>query len=524
MDEFVLPQDRPSPTVLAAQQGSPEDNTILRDQVANLWWLVSGILVFLMQPGFAMVEVGQVRIKAGPNLLLKNVLDTAVGSLMWWAVGYGIAYGSGDGFMGKSDFLSINHPSGSEQHDYWGKWFFQWAFASAAATIVSGALAERCQFRAYIIYTIVLSGFIYPVVAHWVWSTQGWLSSSRVDRVFEGTNGLLDFAGSGVVHMVGGGVSLVGAAILGPRFGRFNNQGESIYIPGQSTALATLGTFLLWVAWYGFNCGSVQQAYGHMEVSARVAVTTTLSTAAGCISTLFFNSLWGYPLHISPALNGLLGGAVAVTAGCPFVEPYAAFIIGVVSGFVYSFSSRLLRNLQIDDPVDASPIHFFCGAWGVLAVGLFATKQNIQQTYDFEPVDYGIIYGGSGQQLAIQLLGILTISAWTLIISLFLFGILKYIGWFRIPIEDEINGLNISMNMESDFEMNMHTLHMQQLSEAERRKQQQEQEELQRKQQQSQQQFLQMSRQMQQRNQLNTQQGTSSHVNLVLMQSNSGRR
>lgn len=430
-----------------------------------LWLLLGAYLVFFMQCGFALLEAGSVRAKNTKNILLKNVLDACAGALVWWAWGYSFAYGENGAlpneFIGGTNFFMSNRNDVSPDSDekdsgfnnantFFAFWMFQWAFAATAATIVSGAVAERCQFMAYLTYTLFLTGLVYPIVVHWVWSAEGWLSAFRdtdddgdYDIVFDATLGMIDFAGSGVVHMTGGGAALMGALVLGPRYGRFGADGSVIDLPGSSVALTTLGVLILWFGWYGFNPVSTLVFYGSMYVASKCAVTTTLAAASGGVTVLIVDVAFGHPPDVAPALNGILAGLVSITAGCSVVEPYAAIAIGAVGGLVYYFTSLGLKKLRIDDPLDASPVHFFSGFWGVVSVGFFATPANVLNVYG-RKTDVGLLYGGDGQQLGIQALGAVVIALWTCSTSIVLFLMLKIMGILRVPQEEEITGLDIS--------------------------------------------------------------------------------
>ncbi|CAD7695064.1 unnamed protein product [Ostreobium quekettii] len=434
-----------------------------------LWLLFGAYLVFFMQCGFALLEAGSVRAKNTKNILLKNILDTALGSLVWWAWGYPFAYGENgkypNEFIGGTNFFMSNSDDVSPRENevdfnnankYFALWLFSWAFATTATTIVSGAVAERCQFRAYVIYTIVLTGLVYPVVVHWAWSAEGWLSPFRVDENGEPdvflshTVGFIDFAGSGVVHMTGGGAALMAATVLEARYGRFSAEGKPIGLPGQSVALATLGVFILWFGWYGFNPVSTAAFYNSMYVASKCAVTTTLAASAGCATVLTMHIFLEGAPDITPALNGILAGLVSITAGCSVVEPYASVVIGMIGGVVYKASSASLLKLRIDDPLDASPVHFFCGMWGVFAVGLFATPANLHNSYGVDRLksrsEAGVLYGGDGRQLGAQTLGILAIGVWSISISLIMFLVLRYFGILRVPQDQEITGLDVSQH------------------------------------------------------------------------------
>jgi len=420
---------------------------LLEDWLDILWLLLGAYMVFFMQAGFALLEAGSVRAKNTKNILLKNVLDACLGAIVWWIFGYPFAYGGpydtdkSNHFMGGTNFAmgDDNQVSGG----YYAGWMFQWAFAAAAATIVSGAVAERCDFRAYLIYTTLITGFTYPVVVHWGWSSEGWLSAFNTKEPWVGANGLIDFAGSGIVHMTGGGAALMGAVFLGPRIGRFRDDGTVVDMPGHSTVLAALGTFILWFGWYGFNPVSTL-AIQYMEDAARVAVTTTLSAAAGGAATLAMHVALGNPPDVSPALNGILAGLVAITAPCPVVEPWAAFLIGLLAGPIYYGTSMGLKMMKIDDPLDASPVHFFCGAWGVISVGFFADKDLTASMYGSYSEGHGCFMGGDGVQLGVQFIGVLAIAAWTCGTAAMIFGALKMAGILRVSEADEVCGLDES--------------------------------------------------------------------------------
>lgn len=332
-----------------------------------------------------MLEAGTVRSKNTNNILLKNLVDACVAALIWWSIGYPLAFGKTDhalqNFVGGNNFFLANITI-SKDPEFYARWIFQWAFAATSATIVSGAVAERCQFRAYIVYTMFITGLVYPFVVHWVWSEDGWLSTNRGDRLISGSMGLLDYAGSSVVHITGGGAALVGATLLGPRAERFESDGTVKEFSSHSLGLSMLGTFILWFGWYAFNPVSGLCVRGCMVVASLAAVNTTLSAASGGVTVLLVHIFSGKPANIAPGLNGILSGLVAITAGCVAVEPYAAFIIGTLSGLFYFLSSNLLIRLKIDDPLDASSVHLVSGIWGTIAVGLFATESNLTRAFE----------------------------------------------------------------------------------------------------------------------------------------------
>ena len=337
--------------------------------------LISGFFVFFMQAGFAMLCAGSVRSKNVMNILIKNVLDACIGCMAYFCFGFAISYGtkSSSSFSGEfagEGFFFLAKGDHDEAFSNWHTFFFQWAFTAAAATITSGAMAERTAFQAYIAYSIILSGFVYPVVVHWIWDTAGWLCNWKTDK--DGNADMLndvgmhDFAGSGVVHMTGGIAGLMGAAIVGPRTGRFDASGRPMAMPGHNAALVVLGTFILWVGWYGFNPGSVLAITGEAAVDvARCAVTTTLSAAAGGIGAMVLNYSLYKVWDLVAVCNGCLAGLVSITAGAYVLQPWAAILAGLVGSVVLWASSKLLLKLKIDDPLEAFPVHGACGAWGV---------------------------------------------------------------------------------------------------------------------------------------------------------------
>lgn len=440
--------------VASAIQGTQALAIGTRDALDVFFVLISGYLVFLMQAGFAMLTAGSVRSKNTKNVLLKNVLDACVGALAYWLFGWAFAYGEGDsaapGFIGTGNFaLSQRFGTDSDQgfHDF----FFQWAFAATAATIVSGSVAERTSFYAYMGYAFFLTAFVYPVVSHWVWGG-GWLATlygdSDVDGLTKG--GVVDFAGCTVVHMVGGFAGLAGAIIVGPRLGRFDSEGKVVPIPGHSATLATLGTFLLWFGWYGFNPGSALALSGGGDrVAERCAVTTTLAGATGGVVTLIVIKLRDHIFDLLACLNGILAGLVSITACCAFVHPYAAVVIGAIGALVYIGAAMLLLWLKIDDPLEAFPIHGAAGVWGAIAVGLFNVREFQDLAglpADLDPaIDYhGGFYGGGGRLLGANVVAVLVIAAWTVALIAPLFYAMKILGILRISPEEEIIGNDVS--------------------------------------------------------------------------------
>uniref|UniRef100_A0A7S2DZY3 Ammonium transporter n=1 Tax=Haptolina brevifila TaxID=156173 RepID=A0A7S2DZY3_9EUKA len=459
--ELVVAQQ----TQLIADQAATIANIKAETDTFYVFWAAT--LVFLMQCGFAVLAAGSVREKNVRNILLKNGLDACVGCIVWFLVGYGLATTSEDGnrFIGndraKFALSGLNDRGTTNEAGYdWISFFFSYTFAAAAATIVSGAVAERCKLSAYIIYTCVITGFIYPCVVHWVWDTSGFLSAVNPNHVL---GGVIDFAGSGVVHMTGGIASFVAAKILGPRRGRWENPKE---FEGHSTPLQILGTFLLWFGWYGFNGGSTLVLHGQANTMARVAVTTTISGAvSGCSGVLlkrFLPTALGgsHVFDVGHTCNSILGGLVGVTAGCATFSPGAAFACGIVSSIFYHAGSCTSRKLKIDDPLDAFAVHGACGFWGVIAVGLFTLKP-----YSYAPHVSHEIYGGingshdggiftgetNGSLFYSQLVCAIIEVGWVASCSTVLFGGLHLLGLLRVNAADEAMGLDNSKHGGSAY-------------------------------------------------------------------------
>eukprot|EP00543_Licmophora_paradoxa_P004340 CAMPEP_0202441276 /NCGR_PEP_ID=MMETSP1360-20130828/717_1 /ASSEMBLY_ACC=CAM_ASM_000848 /TAXON_ID=515479 /ORGANISM="Licmophora paradoxa, Strain CCMP2313" /LENGTH=508 /DNA_ID=CAMNT_0049056159 /DNA_START=26 /DNA_END=1552 /DNA_ORIENTATION=+ len=421
----------------------------------NVFFLLfAGAAVFLMQSGFAMLCAGSVRQKNVKNIMLKNLLDACGGALGFYLIGYGLAYGDSDGdptnairFIGNTNFALQNESDGS---GYIG-FFFQFAFAATAATIVAGTVAERCKMAAYLCYSLFLTAFVYPVVVHSTWASDGFLCSWSHDLFLD--VGVIDFAGSGVVHLTGGATALVAAIILGPRRGRFYDEdGNALEspteFPAHSTALQILGTFILWFGWYGFNPGSALATTdaGSADLIGLAAVTTTLSAASGCVTAMFTDTIiemlrtGEVSYDLTMAMNGALGGLVGITAGTANVDTWAALIIGMISGWCYYGFSNLLIKLKIDDAVDAVPVHCACGIWGVLAVGFFETT-------------HGLFYGGNGNLMVAHIVQILFILGWVSGTMIPFFIALKMAGMFRVdPLEEEV-GLDISHHRGAAYDL-----------------------------------------------------------------------
>merc|ERR1719361_1211251 len=352
-----------------------------------------------------MIEVGSVRPQSVQNILFKNLVDACLGAFVWLFFGWGFAYGHA-----QSESTAINDVIGTadwalhESSDFIN-WFFQWAFAATAATIVSGSVAERVNLEAYFIYTIIITGFIYPVVVHWVWDGSGWLYYNTESGDVK-ANGMIDFAGSGVVHMVGGLSGLMGAIVAGPRK---NMERARVH----SVPFQVFGTFILWFGWYGFNCGSTLAAQGAMSLAARVACNTTLGAAGGGLGAMLLARGVEGTYSVSRVCNGILAGLVSVTANCHVIDVGSACVIGLIGSVVYFSTSRLLQHLGVDDVLDAAPVHGFCGIWGCMAAGLFSTEDLVVNAYGAAD--------SLGTRFGKQLVGIIAIGAWTVFTAGMLF-------------------------------------------------------------------------------------------------------
>ncbi|CAB4267822.1 unnamed protein product [Prunus armeniaca] len=420
--------------------------------VDNTYLLFSAYLVFAMQLGFAMLCAGSVRAKNTMNIMLTNVLDAATGGLFYYLFGFALAFGTpSNGFIGQHFFGLNKFPS--QSFDY-GYFLYQWAFAIAAAGITSGSIAERTQFVAYLIYSSFLTGFVYPIVSHWFWSADGWASPARADNLLFGS-GVIDFAGSGVVHLVGGIAGLWGALIEGPRIGRFDHEGRSVGLRGHSGTLVVLGTFLLWFGWYGFNAGSFLNIlkaygesgsyYGQWSAIGRTAVTTTMAGCSAALTTLFGKRLLSGHWNLTDVCNGLLGGFAAITSGCSVVDPWAAIICGFVAAWVLMGCNKLAEKLKYDDPLEAAQLHGGCGSWGIIFTALFAKKAYVDEVYSGQPNrPYGLLMGGGGKLLAAHLVQIVVIVGFVSLTMGTLFFLLHKLKLLRISSEEEMAGMDVT--------------------------------------------------------------------------------
>ncbi|HJB90394.1 MAG TPA: ammonium transporter [Candidatus Eisenbergiella merdigallinarum] len=391
-----------------------------------MWTLIGGILVFFMQAGFALCEAGLTRAKNTGNILMKNMMDFCIGTPCYWLVGFGLMFaGAGPLIGGLDPLIRGSYDFGSLPT--WCYAFFQTVFCATAATIVSGSMAERTNFKAYCLYSAAISLVVYPISGHWIWGG-GWLSVLNFH----------DFAGSACVHMVGGLVACLGAAILGPRIGKYGKDGKARAIPGHNMTACALGVFILWFCWFGFNGGSTvaMSTDADMELASLVMFNTNMAAAvATCVAMIFTWLRYGKP-DVSMTFNAALAGLVAVTAGCDCVTPVGAFFIGAVAGILVVLSVEFFDNIaKIDDPVGAISVHMVNGMWGTIAVGLFSNGG--------DGVGVGLFYGGGLRQLGVQLLGIVTVSAYVLAVMFVIFKLIDKTVGLRVPAEVEIDGLDI---------------------------------------------------------------------------------
>eukprot|EP00980_Cylindrotheca_fusiformis_P014500 scaffold3875_cov123-Cylindrotheca_fusiformis.AAC.20 len=453
----------------------------LADGVDVFFILFASVIMFIMQAGFSMFCAGCVRRKNVLNTLLKNFLDACGAAVGFFCFGFAFAYGGTNGII-LNEEIDIEHKAtfvGSENfflvgYDDYAFWFYQFVFAATATTIVAGALAERSQMLAYFLYSMMLSGFVFPVVAHSVWSIDGFLNASKGNRLFQ--SGMIDIAGSGVVHATGGMTALIAAIILGPRRGRFHDEhGRTLPTPnrmeGHSYSLQVLGTLLLWFGWYGFNIGSVHftSTSEYAQVASLAVVTTTLGAAGGAISSLAISAVWTrrktgeVELDIRCVLNGCLSGLVAITAGTTVIEPWAALLIGSIAGMLYQLGSGMLIRYRVDDAVDAIPVHLVNGVWGVIAVALFASPERLESV--IQRSDHvGLFYSwGQGSfdahLLAANVVGILFILGFAIAFMLPFFGLLHYMGWLRADPLEEIIGLDFRFSGQDSNEHRSKILH-----------------------------------------------------------------
>lgn len=403
-----------------AQEEGPTA-TELAKSINTVWVLIAGFLVFIMQAGFGFLEAGFVRSKNVVNIMAENFLDTTMVTLGFWSLGFGIMFSTGTALFGMKWFFLRDLPAEINGLPPLAFFFFQFAFSAAAATIASGLMAERTDFRADLIYSFLTGLLIYPIVGHWIWGSDGWLA----------TLGMRDFAGSTVVHLVGGLVGLAGTLTMGPRKDKEFGQSAKV-IRGHNIPLAALGTFILWLGWFGFNPGSTLGATD-ANLVALIVVNTDFAATTGAVVAIFLAWHATGKWDASMAFNGALGGLVAITAPCAFVTPNAALLIGAISGVWTYYGVQLMERLCVDDPVGAFTCHGINGIFGTLAVGLWAT-------------DTGLFYGGGWRQLGVQALGDVAVIAFVLPVSLLMFAAIKGLVGLRVPPEIESAGLDLALH------------------------------------------------------------------------------
>lgn len=406
----------------AATDSPVENIQEIRISLDSVWVILGGILVFFMQAGFALIESGSVRSKNTVNVLMKNYMDTCLGGLVFWLVGFGLMFG-----INHSGLIGLSHFAPNQLDDWnWNLLFFQMMFAATATTIASGAMAERIHFVAYVVSAAIVSGLIYPVFGSWAWGSlfggEGWLKAL----------GFIDFAGSTVVHSIGGWVALAGIIVLGPRLGRFGRDGQSHYLPGHNLPLVALGGFILWLAWFGFNAGSTVQA----NVSiGRIALNTHLAACAAAVAYMLICLVRQKAILIRSTINASLGGLVAITAGCASMTPIFAVCTGLVAGVLVTVIPVFMEKLKIDDVVDAVAVHGFCGAWGTLAAGLFLENNML-----------------NGAVISIQCLGVLAAFLWGFGVAFIVFKLLdKTLGGLRVTKQHEQRGLDYTEHAELSY-------------------------------------------------------------------------
>jgi Amt family ammonium transporter len=415
------------------------DITQLSNGLDTVWVVLTAAMILLMEGGFAMLEAGFVRQKNAVSIIMKVFVDISFGALVYYAFGFALMYGKDAGsLIGVNGFFlggNLSHlPSNISSDTFW---LFQCAFVIAVISIVSGAVAERLHFRAYIVYTIVMTGLIYPLSGHWIWSPNGWLAKL----------GILDFAGSAAIHALGGFAALAAAIFIGPRIGRFGPDGKTNIVPASNLPLASVGAFILWFGWFGFNSGSTLSAtngsIGH------IAVTTMLASAAGCAACILFTMLRYQKADPPMVINGALAGLVGITAGCAYVSDAAAILIGATAGIVMVFASEWLERRGVDDPVGAFAVHGVSGSIGTIAVGLFAMPGKASHT--------GLLYGGGWNLLGIQALGVAVVAVWGFAVTWLVLKMIRKFKPVRVTRDEELIGLDVGIHsvpaysQENDF-------------------------------------------------------------------------
>lgn len=446
---MVVYAEEPSAPAVVQEQAAPAVETAEAPAAApawdakiamdTIWVLVTAFLVFFMNLGFAMVESGLCRSKNAVNILSKNVIVFCVTVIFFWLVGFGIMFGDGNPLFGTVGWLlhgADNSPATGDAYagifsslswttvPLYAKFIFQLVFAGTAATIVSGAVAERIKYFSFFVFAAIMAVFIYPVAGHWIWGG-GWLATLKTP--------FLDFAGSTAVHSVGGWAALVGAIVLGPRIGKYTKDGRVNAIPGHDMSMATLGMFVLWFGWFGFNPGSTMAA--DADSIARVTINTCMGGAMGGVASTFVAYLYLGKPDLSMVLNGILAGLVAVTAPCNWITTEGALIIGLIAGVLVVYAVMFFDKIKVDDPVGALSVHLVNGVWGTLSVGLFAANITGGVT--------GLFYGGGTAQLISQIKGIVTVGVFTVVISIIAWYLIKVVMGLRVTEEEEIEGLDV---------------------------------------------------------------------------------
>ncbi len=424
-------------TPVAAQADGP--SAAVQAALDNAWVVLAGVLVFVMQAGFALIESGLTRVKNTTNILAKNLADMCIGAIAFLAVGYGLAFGRGNAWWGTEGFFLAGTDMTAVGSSGFGNvstaafFFFHAVFAAAAVTIASGAMAERAQFKAYLLFAVAMSAFVYPLVVHWTWGG-GFIADISI-----GGARYSDFAGSTVVHLTGGCAALAGAVFLGPRLGKYTPDGKPRQIAGHALPMVLLGVFILWLGWFGFNAGS-QLAVTAGSPVTRVVLNTVIAGAAGTLTAgaVVWRSR-GQP-DMSIIANGTLAGLVSITAGCASMNVLGALVTGAAAGVIVVYSMLYIERSGIDDPVGAVSVHGVCGFWGTLAVGLFARYDDGYLGRD----EAGLFFGGGGQQLVVQLVLGAVVAAWALVTTGVLFATLRRFGLLRVSPQEEALGLDLT--------------------------------------------------------------------------------
>jgi ammonium transporter, Amt family len=439
-------------TAPAAAQGAaavaPLDPTNTVNAINTIWVLVAAFLVFAMQVGFVMLEAGFARSRESVNILVEGIVDTCICGITFWLWGFAFMFEPGNGFIGLTGFGLQGLPAtyGSTGVPLLAFWVFQFAFADTTSTITSGAMIGRCGFVGDLLYSVGVTGFLYPIIGHWAWGPDGWLATM-------GPVAFHDFAGSTVVHTIGGTISLAGAIALGPRLGRIFKRDGGGPMPAHDLIIGAAGGLLLWFGWYGFNPGSTLSAMDTAGIG-RVSFNTTLAACSAGLTSLFYGYAKTKKWDLAITTNGFLAGLVAITAPCYWVDPAGAFFIGIVGGIVVVLGIDLLEHLRIDDPIGTVPVHMFCGIWGTLSLGLFAAGKYGVPTPTGQDVSApvaGLFYGGGMGVLKAQLIGSAAVTGATFAAAMVLMYAIKATGTLRVSAEGELEGLDLHEHGSSAY-------------------------------------------------------------------------